>query len=465
MTAGDSRPGKGEIMTDHADAFVATIEARVSDVLDRCTRCGKCVEVCPTAGPAGIDTGEPAAIVGDVLDILRGGGDQSTRGARWANACTGSGRCISACDDGINPRFMLAATRLRLNERRQADERRATGRAGFKKMSTAVKVLSRLQLPTDLLAGLTRAPDGDSEPAPDIVMYLGCNVLKTPHIALLCLEVLARLGTRYKVFAGPAYCCGVIQYRAGDAKTSGRIGGKTVAGFAGTGAPRVLTWCPTCNIQLSEIVMPGTGASFNLEHVVPYIAARIELLRPHFIHSINKRVALHEHPGVAGVTEGAIKILKAIPGLELVDLEQPRVGYMCNSLAPVPAYKRELHARELDAATAAGVDCLVGIYHACHRELCAHETTSPFKVVNFLELVGEAMGIKKADLFKQWKMMQDVDRVLAEVAKQAADAGLDLENVREVLVAHMLGEQPLPVGFRDTPAIDSENAPVRVISE
>ena len=60
------------------------------------------------------------------------------------------------------------------------------------------------------------------DPAPDIVMYLGCNVLKTPHIALLCLEVLDRLGARYKVFAGPAYCCGVIQYRAGDAKTSGR---------------------------------------------------------------------------------------------------------------------------------------------------------------------------------------------------------------------------------------------------
>ena len=104
-------------------------------------------------------------------------------------------------------------------------------------MSTAVKVLSRLQLPADLLASFTRSARADSEPAPDIVMYLGCNVLKTPHIALLCLEVLARLGTRYKVFAGPAYCCGVIQYRAGDTKTSGRIGGNTVAGFAGTGAP------------------------------------------------------------------------------------------------------------------------------------------------------------------------------------------------------------------------------------
>jgi heterodisulfide reductase subunit D len=222
-------------MTDHADAFITAINLRVRDILDRCTRCAKCVDVCPTATPAGIDTSEPSAIVGDVLDILRGGGDPSSRGARWANACTGSGRCLTACDDGVNPRFMLAATRLRLNERREAGERRGAGQAGFKKMSSAVKVLSRLQLPADLLAGFTQPAATASDPAPDIVMYLGCNVLKTPHIALLCLEVLDRLGARYKVFAGPAHCCGVIQYRAGDAKTSGRIGGNTVAGFAGTG--------------------------------------------------------------------------------------------------------------------------------------------------------------------------------------------------------------------------------------
>jgi hypothetical protein len=128
---------------------------------------------------------------------------------------------------------------------------------------------------------------------------------------------------------------------------------------------------------------------------------------------------------------------------------------MCNSLAPIPAYKRDLHAQELDAAAAAGVDCLVGIYHACHRELCAHEATSPFKIVNFLELVGEAMGVQHYDLFKQWKMMQDVDRVLAEIAPQAAAAGLDLESVRAVLVAHMLGEQPLPVRALGAPTPES----------
>ena len=54
--------------------------------------------------------------------------------------------------------------------------------------------------------------------------------------------------------------------------------------------------------------------------------------------------------------------------------------------------------------------------------------------------------------------MQDVDRVLAEIAEQATAAGLDLDTVREVLVAHMLREQPLPVGSRK-PATGVPTAP------
>jgi len=438
----DSRVANG---AGRETAFVASLDARAREIVEQCSRCGRCVEVCPTAGPAGVDRADPTAVVAQVLDLLQGAGDPASAGARWAETCTGSGACRQACDDGVNPRFMLALTRVRLNEERAEEERRATGQKAFHTMSRAVKVLSRLQLPADLVGRITRPARAEGADAPDVVMYLGCNVLKTPHIAVLCLEVLDRIGTRYAVFGGPANCCGVIQFRAGDTATAGRIGGRTVMGFAATRAPRVLTWCPTCNIQLGEIVMPATDPGFALEHVVPYIADRLDALRPHLVHPVRRRVALHEHPGVPGVTEGVVKILGAIPGLELVDLAQPRVGYMCNSLAPVPAYKRELHARELAAAGTAGVDALVGIYHACHRELCAHEATLPFRIVNFLELVGEAMGVERPDLFKQWKMMQDVDRVLAEIGDQVEREGLDPEAVREVMVASMLGEQPLPL--------------------
>ena len=433
-------------MTTREATFVAGLDARVQDILDHCSACGRCVEVCPTAEPGGVDRRDPRAVVTDVLAILRGAGDPTSAGARWAETCTGSGACLKACDDGVNPRFMLAMTRVKLNEAKAESARQANGQKAFNTMSQSVKVLSRLQLPPDLVARVTRSAHASDGPAPDVVLYLGCNVMKTPHIALLCMDVLDRVGARYAVHGGPANCCGVIQFRAGDLKTGGKVGSNSVAGFAATGAAKVLTWCPTCNIQLGEIVMPTAPPSFALEHVVPYIAGRIETLRTHFVRRVEKRVALHEHPGVAGVTEGVLKILGAIPGLTIVDLAQPRVGYMCNSLAPVPAYKRALHAQELAAAEAAGVDALVGIYHACHRELCAHETTYPFRIVNFLEIVGEALGIDRPDLFKQWKMMQDVDRVLAEASAQIGAAGLDVDQVREVMLTAILGEQPLPLG-------------------
>ena len=168
-------------------------------------------------------------------------------------------------------------------------------------------------------------------------------------------------------------------------------------------------------------------------------------LRPLLTRPVRKRVGLHEHPGTPGVPEAARTILQAIPGLQFVDLEQPRVGYMCNKLAPMPAFKRDYHQAQLLAAEAAGVTTLAGVYHACHRELCSHEKDWPFEVVNFLELVAESMGITRPDVFKRLKIMQDVDAVLADTMPLIEANGLDLEEARTVVLRDMLGEQPLPL--------------------
>jgi hypothetical protein len=99
----------------------------------------------------------------------------------------------------------------------------------------------------------------------------------------------------------------------------------------------------------------------------------------------------------------------------------------------------------LQAAEQTGVTTLAGIYHACHRELCSHERDWPFEVVNFLELIGESMGLARPDLFKRLKIMQDVDAVLAAAAPMIEANHLDLDEARSVILADMLGEQPLPL--------------------
>lgn len=435
-----------------ATGFERALADRVAEILTRCTRCGRCVEVCPMAPAGGVDPGQAPTVVQCVLDTLRGG-PGAPDALRWIESCSGSGRCISACPDGVNPRFMLAMARLAL--RRQAGEAtcRGAGAHAFRAMGRAVRVLSRLQLAPELLRAVDPAASGkrDHEGPPDVTFYIGCNLLRTPHIALLCLDFLERLGTDYQIVGGPAACCGVLQFRAGDAATAGRLGYGLVRRLAAAGAGEVLCWCPSCQVQLGEILLPSYARSegpapFALTPFLPYLDRHLERLRPLLAHPVPKRVALHEHPGVPGVAEAARRMLEAIPGLALVDLKQPRVGWMCSSLSGLPEYKRDLHRAQLEAAQAAGVQTLAGIYHVCHRELCSHERDWPFEVVNVLELVGESAGIRRPDLFKRLKLLQDVDAILAAVQDLIAAYGLEVAEAREVILRDLLGEQPLPLG-------------------
>lgn len=419
--------------------FAEALEVRTQDILDRCTSCGKCFEVCPMTAPAGIADANTSDTVSGVLRVIQGG-TGSAEAERWAQVCSGSGNCIPACPEAVNPRFMLSLARVAMQRRASVEEQHRKGSTAFASMGRGVRVLSRMQLSTEVLTRLKSAKPANGRP--DVVFYTGCNVLRTPHIVLLCLDILDALGVSYQVMGGPGDCCGVLQYRTGDLDVSGRIAYRTTDRFAASGASTVLAWCPTCTIQLGENVMPGReaqAASYDLEPLVMYLASQLDRLRPLMRVPVKKRVGLHEHPGVAGVTESAIEILKAVPGLEYVELDQPQVGYMCNTLQPLPAFKREVHRGILEHAAAAKVDALAGVYHACHRELCSHEKDWPFEVVNFLELVGESMGVTREDQFKRLKIMNDADAILTDVMDLVEEHGLRLDEVRAVIEKDMLG--------------------------
>jgi heterodisulfide reductase subunit D len=174
-----------------------------------------------------------------------------------------------------------------------------------------------------------------------------------------------------------------------------------------------------------------------------FLRKNLDRLRPYLRERVEMRVALHRHPCVAGVVEAAEDILKAVPGVDLIDLKQPSIGLMSNYFRALPAYRRELQRDELDAAEAAGVEVLIAVYHADHRELCAHERDYPFRLMNVLEIVGESMNLRHDDQFKRFELLQDIDAIASECQDLVAKHGLDAETTRQAIKA-MLDEQPLP---------------------
>jgi len=431
-------------------SFEAVLGERVEDMLDACTRCGKCVEVCPSVKPAGIAEASPEDIIGGVLEIVRsGGGPEASR--KWAASCMLSGDCIKACDYGVNPRFLLAMARLAVARAgNELPERRRQGVEKYRDLGRDVTVLSRLQLDDALLERLGQKSASVSSPAeaPDFVFYTGCNVLKTPHIALLALDIMDALGVTYQVMGGPSHCCGVLQLRSGDAEMSGRMSSSSMEKLSRSKSGKVITWCPSCYVQFTELTLPTVerqrgSRPFEMTPFMRFLDGRLAQLLPHLRQRVEMRVALHRHPGVAGVMEAAAAILRAIPGVELVDLAQPAVGLQSVNLGVLPEFKRELQLNELEAARDAGVDALVTVYHSEHRELCAHERDWPFRIVNVLEIVGESMGLRRQDRYKELKIMQDADQIVAECSDLIATHALDAGNARSVVVKVMLGDQPL----------------------
>ncbi|HEX2940544.1 MAG TPA: (Fe-S)-binding protein, partial [Rhodopila sp.] len=268
-----------------------SLQHRIADVLDRCTACGACAEVCPMPAPAGLETTEPAALAAGVLQVLRGG--THAQAERWAEICSGSGHCIPACQHEVNPRVMLALARATVLQRGDAAERRKAAFSRFGAMTQGVRVLSRLQLPPEVLARFRPQEDGD-EPA-EVVFYTGCNVLKTPHIALLCLDIMDAMGIRYTVVGGPSACCGVLQFGAGDLATSGRVAFRTIDRLAAA-APKALSWCPTCQVQLGELAAPSKSDSkLDMTPFVRFLGDNLDRLRPLLRKPVSKRVGLHEH--------------------------------------------------------------------------------------------------------------------------------------------------------------------------
>ena len=427
---------------NEAAGLIDAFQVRGAAIADACTRCGDCFRACPMTAPAGIANADASATADAIVDLITGGGGNDVA-VQWAEACSGSGYCIPACTHGINPRFMVQMARGFARRNAGSEPLQTRWRKPFQTMSRGVRVLSRLQMPPEILARFAPSREPRTSP-PDVVFYTGCNVLKTPHIALLCLDILDLLEVDYEVMGGVGQCCGVYQFRAGDFTTNNKMAYATIDGLASAGASMVLSWCPSCQISIGEVSLPNYELQFgtkpfDLNPFLTFLAAHAERLAGLMTRRVEKKIALHERPAFPETMAAVKTLLSIIPGAELVEIAVPRLGTQANTLAQFPKYKQELIRRELAAVADAGVTTLATIYHACHREICDAGEGRSFEIVNFMELLGEGLGLDSEDLYKRLKLIGDIDEIIAETAPLIEAGRLDLDTVRDALLAEFGG--------------------------
>lgn len=406
-------------------------EAR--DLTSKCTKCGKCFEVCPMVSFTPLKGRDSVPVVTDLVNLLRDGAWSEAVGT-WAQACTGSGECITHCPEQINPRKMLS---IALSKTRQRQTLQGTNPVGgfYKRMSQTIHLLVGLQMAPERYRGLTGRHTDASQA--DVVFYIGCNILRTPHIVFNVLDLLDLLETDYVVVGGVSNCCGIIHLKFhGDVGGAEAVTSSTLRKISAYKPQRVLHWCPSCVLHLGETTAGFRPVEFEFSHVTRFLVERLDRLRPR-MRPIDERVAFHKHDGGLGIAEDVETLLRAIPGLTLVDLDdEARWAYTCGPLGLnlVPEAKTRLHRQMLESARDKGVGIVADLYHSCHRDLCGFESEYPFRIVNWTSLLAEALGLDAhEDRFKRYRLLQDVRAVLADAEDFIRANNLDSKVLEEIL--------------------------------
>jgi len=409
-------------------AYAERLEALAADAADRCTGCGKCFEVCPTAREIGLDAGDAKARVAELSALTQNGGLAAEALQKWLNACDGSARCSDACPEGINVRQWVTIAKMKAVDAARPREVGATNAANrFRHMAQAVRLLASMQLPSETLKKILAPAEKRTA---DVLFYTGCNVLRTPHIVLNVMDILDALELDFDVVGGTAHCCGVYQFQEADLPTYERMGHRTFQRFGQSGAAKVLTWCPTCTKNFDELEKDVEEPFFDLGHVSEFLAANLDALKARFVDQPKRRVVIHEHLGIGATVDSIRKLLSSVPNLELVELVQDSgFSYACGGqAAKFKGREQAIHRALAEGAVAAGADTIVTMYHSCHRALAGAEAAYPLKVVNFTDILAEALGRGgHPDYYRLYKTGGSMDEAVKAAAKFLANNGVRLE--------------------------------------
>ncbi len=239
----------------------------------------------------------------------------------------------------------------------------------------------------------------------DVLLYLGCNVLQTAHLAYEVVAAFHAGGINFAVVGGPQFCCGIVHHAQGDADAARRLSGATVAKFHSYGARTLVMWCPSCNLHFDEVVAAGFELDFEITHASAFLAARAASLP--FVQRVERRVAVHIHEGHERQRADAVAtvaLLCAVPGIEVLGtIALPGDAYHCSTAL---ANDRERFLPQRAAALAEakrmGGDVLATIYHSCQREWCDADTPE-LEICNYISLVAASLGRSRPDRYKEFR--------------------------------------------------------------
>jgi Fe-S oxidoreductase len=402
------------------------------DVVERCVLCGKCLTNCRVRPHASYADKDPAELQKARVDFLKGG-DFSQEVYDTAFSCTGCHYCTQFCEQGLDPSRTGTLIRSELVDRGHAAPAMYSFILPGERFSY-FNIMSALLLDPSQTRWVDEVPEAPGHV--DVVYFPGCGMHATPDRLFSSMDILDQVGMSHITLGGISHCCGSPSMGAGRSAEAAEYGNQLLQSISAFTPKTAVTYCPGCTMGLTKSAA-AAEASFKPMHMARFLAANLDQIT--FDIPIDKTVTIHDpcHLGRGlGEYEGARKVLEAIPGIKIVEMEHSGKNTLCcgsGASMTEPDAATAIGVGLLDEAKATGADILLDFCHGCDSAFKKHGKDEPFEIVNFLTLVGRAMGIEYEDKLSLYMEWRDVDRVIEDARANIEASSYSEQEIRSFL--------------------------------